>query len=195
MISLPELSRRMEQPTALRILHQLPLMLSQGEWLRLDQRALARLMQRSQPTISLALDHLLRAGAIARQGRGPGVRYRLSPEVIWESHSQAFHNGSSPTVPGNVPAPNSDGAEPRPSFKARTAAEFRHDELQSARDLVAQARSGLEAAVKVHSALVKARAKPSERRASKAAAAEAEATLVAAMRHLESTRLDLRSLR
>ena len=195
MISLPELARRMEQPTALRILHQLPLMLSSDNWLRLDQRALAHLMQRSQPTISLALDHLLRAGAIARTGRGPGVRYRLSPHVLWESHSQAFHNGSSATMPGNVPAPKRDGAEPRPRFKPRTAAEFRHDELQSARDLVAQARAALEEAVRNHSALVKGRAKASERKAAKAAVTEAEAGLLAAMRHMETTRLDLRSLR
>lgn len=66
-------------------------MLSADDWLRLDQRALGALLGRAQPTVSQALNHLAAAGALARTGKGPGVRYRLAPHIQWAAPAARFH--------------------------------------------------------------------------------------------------------
>ena len=83
-------------------------MLSPEDWLRLDQRALGALLGRAQPTVSQALAHLAAAGAVARTGKGPGVRYRLAPHVEWPRPEARFHTdryGAGPDSSCSPPPP------------------------------------------------------------------------------------------
>lgn len=86
-----ELLMGLKNPTALHLAHMLPKMLSPAEYRRLDQRVLAEKYGVTQPCISKALSLLLGRGVIERQGKGPGVRYRLSPLVAWRGTVGQYH--------------------------------------------------------------------------------------------------------
>ncbi len=87
------LTHRLRNTTALRLLPKLPMMLTSTEALRVDQRGLGQVLGVSQPSISRGLLALVAVGAIIREGRGPGSRYRLSRDVDWPGVEPAsFHN-------------------------------------------------------------------------------------------------------
>lgn len=86
-----ELIKGVRNPTALRLYLQLPWMLSTSAFRRLDQRVLAEEYRVGQPAISKALTELMRIGVIEREGKGPGVRYRLSPLVSWSGTAEQYH--------------------------------------------------------------------------------------------------------
>ncbi len=86
-----ELLMGLKNPTALHLAHMLPKMLNAAEYRRLDQRVLAEKYSVTQPCISKALSLLLGRGIIERTGRGPGVRYRLSPLVAWRGTAAQYH--------------------------------------------------------------------------------------------------------
>lgn len=87
------LTHRLRNTTALRLLPKLPMLLTSTEALRVDQRGLGQVLGVSQPSISRGLLALVEVGAIIREGRGPGSRYRLSREVDWPGVEPAsFHN-------------------------------------------------------------------------------------------------------
>lgn len=87
------LTHRLRNTTALRLLPKLPMMLTSTEALRVDQRGLGAVLGVSQPSISRGLLALVEVGAIIREGRGPGSRYRLSRDVDWPGVEPAsFHN-------------------------------------------------------------------------------------------------------
>ena len=91
-----QLSHHLTNTTALRLLPKLPILLDIEETARVDQRALARLLKVSQPAVSRGLTALIGAGAIIREGKGPGCRYRLSREVDWPDVLRpSFHNATS----------------------------------------------------------------------------------------------------
>lgn len=80
------------RPTALALLHQLPLVLDFDRWQRIDQSELALLLQTSQPVISRNLAALVHAGALEKKGgRGVGTRYRLHPKWGWRGTAGQFH--------------------------------------------------------------------------------------------------------
>lgn len=90
-IDAAELLKHVRDPTALRLWTMLPTMLNAHDWRRLDQRVLAQELAVSQPSISRGLGVLLTVGAIEREGRGPGVRYRMSPRLMWRGTVGAYH--------------------------------------------------------------------------------------------------------
>jgi DNA-binding transcriptional ArsR family regulator len=90
-IDAAQLLRNVRDPTALRLWTMLPTMLAPDDWRRLDQRVLANELTVSQPSVSRGLTVLMRAGVVERSGKGPGVRYRMSPRVMWRGTVGAYH--------------------------------------------------------------------------------------------------------
>jgi len=90
-IDAAELLKHVRDPTALRLWTMLPTMLNADDWRRLDQRVLAKDLAVSQPSVSRGLGVLMQAGVIEREGKGPGVRYRMSPRVMWRGTVGAYH--------------------------------------------------------------------------------------------------------
>lgn len=86
-----QLLRGMRNPSAHELAHELPWLLSASDWRRLDQRVLADRLRVSQPSVSRALSELVERGFLEREGKGPGVRYRLSPRVSWRGTTAAYH--------------------------------------------------------------------------------------------------------
>lgn len=86
-----EILSGIKHPTAQRLSHLLPHMLSASDWRRLDQKQLAEKLAISQPSISAGLTVLIKAGLLEREGKGPGVRYRFSPRIGWKGTPGAYH--------------------------------------------------------------------------------------------------------
>lgn len=84
------IARTIRSHTALRLFTALPFMLSPTDFRRLDQKVLAAEFKTSQPVISRALSELVSLGILEREGRGPGVRYRLSPRIAWRGTAGAY---------------------------------------------------------------------------------------------------------
>ena len=80
-----------KNPTALHLANTLPKLLSPSSYSRVDQAVLAEQQRVSQSAISRAMTILVQRGFLEKTGKGPGVRYRLSPLVAWRGTTAAYH--------------------------------------------------------------------------------------------------------
>lgn len=80
------------RPTALALLHQLPMVLDFDRWQFVHQQELAFLLSTSQPVISRNLAALVKAGALEKKGgRGTSPRYRLARSWGWRGTPSQYH--------------------------------------------------------------------------------------------------------
>jgi hypothetical protein len=78
-------------PLAVRLLGALPQKLAWDRWERVDQTSLAAELGTHQPSISIALQRLVAAGAVEHNGkRGHGARWRLNPRWGWRGTPSAW---------------------------------------------------------------------------------------------------------
>jgi hypothetical protein len=105
-----QIAREVSSGATLRLFIVLPQMLSYTAFKRLDQVKLGAELSMNHSTISRSLKELVALGVVERQGKGPMVEWRLSPNFGWRGNVESFHaerakRGEQPAPKGEQPPP------------------------------------------------------------------------------------------
>jgi hypothetical protein len=87
-----KIARTVSSGATLRLFIVLPQLLTYNSWRRLDQVKLGADLGMNNSTISRALKELVELEVIERQGKGPVVEWKLTPNFGWRGNVESFHN-------------------------------------------------------------------------------------------------------